>query len=113
VFDVGRREFIALLGSAATWPFGAHAQQPMPVIGLLRITSADPFGHVVDLCAQGLKDEGFAEGQNLSIEQRWADDRLDRWFRRVFGHPQRQLFERFTLGVLLDEVLPTPTSECI
>ena len=75
-----RRDFITLLGgAAAAWPLAARAQQSgMPVIGLLRTTSAAPFGHVVDALRQGLKDEGFVEGQNLTIEQRWADNRLER-----------------------------------
>jgi putative ABC transport system substrate-binding protein len=81
VGDIRRREFIALLGGmAVACPLATRAQQPsgMPVIGLLRTTSAAPFGHVVDALRQGLKDEGFVEGQNLAIEQRWADNRLDR-----------------------------------
>ena len=75
-----RREFIWLLGgAAAAWPLAARAQQAaMPVIGLLRSTPSASFMHLLAAFQQGLKDEGFIDGQNVSIEQRWADNQLDR-----------------------------------
>jgi ABC-type uncharacterized transport system substrate-binding protein len=78
--DVRRREFITLLGGAATaWPLAAHAQQPaIPVIGFLRSTPSASFMHFVAAFQQGLKEEGFVEGQNVAIEYRWADNQLDR-----------------------------------
>jgi hypothetical protein len=79
-----RREFISLLGGAAAWPLTARAQQPaMPVVGLLSGTSAAPFQHLVAALRQGLSDEGFVEGCNVTIEQRWADNRLDRLAREA------------------------------
>jgi putative tryptophan/tyrosine transport system substrate-binding protein len=78
---VRRREFITLLGSAAVaWPDAAQAQQQqaMPVIGFLRSTPSAPFMHFVAAFQQGLKEEGFVEGQNVAIEYRWADNQLDR-----------------------------------
>ncbi len=74
-----RREFIALLGGAVAWPLVARAQPPtMPVIGFLRSTPEKPFAHIVAALRQGLKETGFVEGQNVAIEQRWADNQLDR-----------------------------------
>jgi putative ABC transport system substrate-binding protein len=75
---VKRRDFITLLGGAAVaWPLAARAQQ-MPVIGFLRSTPSASFMHLLAAFQQGLKDEGFIDGQNVSIEQRWADNQLDR-----------------------------------
>jgi putative ABC transport system substrate-binding protein len=77
---MNRREFITLLGgAAAVWPVGAGAQQPaMPVIGFLRSTPSAGLMHFVAAFQQGLKEEGFVEGQNVTIEYRWADNQLDR-----------------------------------
>jgi ABC-type uncharacterized transport system substrate-binding protein len=75
-----RRDFITLLGGAAVaCPLAARAQQPsMPVVGLLRSTTAAPFEPVVKEFRRGLSEEGFVEGRNVAIEQRWADNQLDR-----------------------------------
>ena len=75
-----RREFITLLGGAAVaWPMAARAQQPaMPVVGLLRSTTAAPFTRLVAELQRGLSEEGFVEGRNVTIEQRWADNQPDR-----------------------------------
>jgi putative tryptophan/tyrosine transport system substrate-binding protein len=75
-----RREFITLVGgTAVAWPLTARAQQPvMSVIGFLRSTPAKPFAHIVTAFRQGLSETGFIEGQNVVVEQRWADNQLDR-----------------------------------
>jgi putative ABC transport system substrate-binding protein len=71
-----RREFITLIGGAAVWPLRARAQQP--VIGYLGPGSLDSESWRVTMFRQGLKETGYIEGQNLTIEYRLADDHYDR-----------------------------------
>jgi putative ABC transport system substrate-binding protein len=76
---VNRRDFITLIGGATTaWPLAARAQQPMPVVGFIRSTPSASFTHLLDAFRQGLKEAGFVEGQNVTIEQRWGDNHADR-----------------------------------
>jgi putative tryptophan/tyrosine transport system substrate-binding protein len=72
ILRVTRREFVAALGSAAAWPLAAQAQEkPRPVIGLLNSQSANT-GQLVYVAAfrRGLKETGYIEGQNVTIEYR-------------------------------------------
>ena len=77
-----RRDFIMLSGSAAVaWPFGADAQQPMPVIGWLSSGSLESDNIPARLPAfrRGLSEMGYVEGQNVTIEYRWAEGQYDRF----------------------------------
>ena len=77
---IGRREFITLLGGAAVaWPVVARAQQAaMPVVGLLHPASPDTLANRLRGFRQGLKEVGFVEDENVAIEQRWAENQMDR-----------------------------------
>ena len=71
-----RRTFIAGLGSAAAWPVVARAQQALPVIGFLSGGLANPQADFLVAFRQGLANAGYIEGQNVTIEYRWADNQL-------------------------------------
>jgi ABC-type uncharacterized transport system substrate-binding protein len=73
-----RREFITLLGGTVTWPVGARAQPPMPVIGLLSGRSPTVDTPLIAVIRQGLNETGFIEGQNIALNYRWAEGQYDR-----------------------------------
>jgi putative ABC transport system substrate-binding protein len=73
-----RREFITLVGGAAAWVSLARAQEPRRVIGFLGSGSPDTFPSGLAAFVQGLKDSGFIEGKNISIEWRWAEGQYNR-----------------------------------
>ena len=75
-----RRDFIAVLSSASlALPLAARAQRSaMPVIGVLHPQSPEPYAEQMRGFRQGLKDAGFVDGENLTIEYRWADNQIER-----------------------------------
>ena len=75
--DMKRRTFITLLGGAAAWPLAVRAQQPLPGIGCLHQGSAEPLS-LTNAFMKGLRELGFIEGQNVTIEDRAADGHYDR-----------------------------------
>jgi ABC-type uncharacterized transport system substrate-binding protein len=77
---VRRRDFITLLGgAAAAWPLALSAQQPAaPVIGFLNSQSADTLADRLRGFHRGLKESGFVESENVSIDYRWAENEVDR-----------------------------------
>jgi putative tryptophan/tyrosine transport system substrate-binding protein len=74
-----RREFITLLGGAAAWPLAAQAQQraAVPVVGYLGVRSAVGDAAYVEAFRKGLAENSFIPSQNVAIEFRWADGRLN------------------------------------
>ena len=79
MFGIRRREFITLLGGAATWPLSARAQQAaMPVVGYLDSYAAESTSIFLAAFRAGLSETGYIEGRNLVIEYRYANNDTDR-----------------------------------
>ena len=89
-----RRDFIRFIaGSATAWPLAARAQQPtMPVIGFVHLTSLETNRENLADFRLGLKDTGYNENKNVTIEYRWAQGRNDQ------------------LATLVDELVRRPVS---
>jgi putative tryptophan/tyrosine transport system substrate-binding protein len=69
-----RRDIITLLAGGLVWPLDALAQEPaIPVIGFLNSASPKPFTQLIAAFCQGLNDQGYVDGRNVKIEERWAE----------------------------------------
>src|SRR5262245_44369601 len=98
--SVKRREFITLVGGAATWPVAARAQQPaMPVIGHVSAGSLSNAPHFLAAMRQGLSEAGYVDGRDVIIESHWAEGQYERLPAMVGELVRRQV------AVLV----PTPT----
>src|SRR6266568_4228019 len=77
-----RREFITLIGSAAVaWPLAARGQQAgkLPTIGFLGATSPSAESRRIAAFMQRLRELGWVEGRNVTIEQQWGEGRSERF----------------------------------
>jgi len=88
-----RCEFIALLGGTAfAWPFAARAQQSaIPVVGFISGSTAAERVAVLTAFRQGLNEIGYVEGQNVTIEYRYAEGQYDRMPTLLADLIQRQV----------------------
>jgi putative tryptophan/tyrosine transport system substrate-binding protein len=78
---VKRREFITLLGGAASWPIAARAQQSggLPIIGFMGPLSSSTMSQWTAAFAQRLRELGWIEGRTVAIEYRWGEGRSERF----------------------------------
>src|SRR5215472_14286427 len=73
-----RRDFIAGLSGAAAMALTAHAQRPMPAVGVLTTRARGSDLHILAAFRQGLRETGYVEGENLIVEYRFAENQYDR-----------------------------------
>jgi putative ABC transport system substrate-binding protein len=76
---IRRRDFVAGVGGAAAWPLATRAQRSAaPIVGFLNGVSAAEYAPYVAAFHRGLTETGFVEGQNVTIEYRWAERQYER-----------------------------------
>src|SRR5262245_26425389 len=104
MLNMRRRQFITLLGGAAvTWPCTIRAQQAtVPVVGLLGSGTAAAQSEWTAAFVQRLRELGWSEGRNISIEYRWAEGRPER-----FSEIAAELVQRKVSLILTHNTPPT------
>jgi putative ABC transport system substrate-binding protein len=78
---VSRRKFILLLaGTALCWPIAAAGQTPrkMPRVGYIIGSTLEAGEHIFEAFRQGLREQGYIEGETIQLEVRWAEGRSER-----------------------------------
>ena len=94
-----RRDFIKVIaGSAATWPLATRAQQSRLVGGFLSANGVNTNPPTTEAFRAGLKENGFTDGENVTIEYRWADGRLERPPSMAMDLVRHQVAVIFTAG---------------
>jgi len=112
---MNRRAFISLLGGAAAWPLVARAQRTTrPIVGFLNSASADKYAYLAAAFRQGLNELGFVDGQNITIEYRWAAGQYDRLSEMVADLVRREaaVIAVNTLRLCLPKRRPPPFRLC-
>jgi putative tryptophan/tyrosine transport system substrate-binding protein len=106
-----RREFVTFLGGMAAWPLTAHAQQaPLPVVAFIRDGSADGSQLYVTAFRKGLKETGYVEGQNVTVEYHWLEGQYDRLPALLADLVRRQVAVIATPGTLLAQAAKAATT---
>jgi putative ABC transport system substrate-binding protein len=105
-----RRDFVRLLGGAAAWPLVARAQPAMPVVGYLSVRTLRSEAPLTAAFRQGLSAGGFVEGQNVSIEYRFADGRYEQVPAMAADLVRRQVSVIFAGGGTADAATASTTT---
>jgi putative ABC transport system substrate-binding protein len=108
---VKRRTFITLLGGTAAWPVTARAQRPaMPIVGYL-YAGSDSTPMLLAAFRKGLGETGHLEGQNVTVEYRWANNALDRLPELAADLVRRRVAVIATQAAIKRRSLPKPPQQ--